>query len=457
MPLAFEWLCLIPPIVIIVWAVATKRTFSALIIGAGLCYILMYGAGFFGPAVDGMYSVLMDGDTVWVICLTIFIGIFIELVTNSGGVDALTQYILKFATNRRRTLLSTFILGLAFFIGDVSNVGTVGATMKKTSDKNRIPREALAYVLDSTAAPVCIMVPISSWGVYFAGIFMAEESLNFTGTAMSNYVHVIPFMFYSMAAVLVVGLFAAGVLPKLGAMKKAYARVEAGGNVYSDRSIALNVEDAESEDMERVPAWKTLMFLIPLVILVIWAIRGMFMEGAMIAIGVACIMYVPLKIMSFGDFCRHCMNGFKNMLSPVIIIVGAFMVRDALVAMGMPEYISGAVGGILNPAILPAIVFVVVGALSFTTGSNWGVPAVMVPIIVPLALSIGCDPYIVLAAIGCGGCFGSHACFYSDATVFTSAVCKIDNMDHALSQLPYCLLSAGIATIAFVVAGIVVI
>ena len=139
MPLAFEWLCLIPPIVIIVWAVATKRTFSALIIGAGLCYILMYGAGFFGPAVDGMYSVLMDGDTVWVICLTIFIGIFIELVTNSGGVDALTQYILKFATNRRRTLLSTFILGLAFFIGDVSNVGTVGATMKKTADKNRIP------------------------------------------------------------------------------------------------------------------------------------------------------------------------------------------------------------------------------------------------------------------------------------------------------------------------------
>ena len=314
MPLAFEWLCSIPPIVIIVWAVATKRTFSALIIGAGLCYILMYGAGFFGPAVDGMYSVLMDGDTVWVICLTIFIGIFIELVTNSGGVDALTQYILKFATNRRRTLLSTFILGLAFFIGDVSNVGTVGATMKKTADKNRIPREALAYVLDSTAAPVCIMVPISSWGVYFAGIFMAEESLNFTGTAMSNYVHVIPFMFYSMAAVLVVGLFAAGALPKLGTMKKAYARVEAGGNVYSDRSIALNVDDAEAEDMERVPAWKTLMFLIPLVILVIWAIRGMFMEGAMIAIGVACIMYVPLKIMSFGDFCRHCMNGFKNML-----------------------------------------------------------------------------------------------------------------------------------------------
>lgn len=449
------WLCLIPPIVIIVWAVITKKTFSALIIGAGLCYILMYGINFFGPAVDGMYSVLMDGDTVWVICLTIFIGVFIELVTNSGGVDALTQYILKFATNRKRTLLSTFVLGLCFFIGDVSNVGTVGAAMKKTADKNKVPREALAYVLDSTAAPVCIMVPVSSWGVYFAGVFMAEKSLGFTGDAMSNYLQVIPFMFYSMAAILVVGLFSAGLLPKFGAMKKAYARVDGGGAVYSDISASLNVEEIE-EDGEHIPAWKSLMFIIPLIVLVIWAIRGMFMEGAMIAIGIMAIMYIPMKIMTFSDFCKHCMTGFKNMLSPCIIIVGAFMVRDALVAMEMPEYISGAVGGILNPILFPAIVFVVVGALSFTTGSNWGVPAVMVPIIVPLALSIGCDPYIILAAIGCGGCFGSHACFYSDATVFTSAVCKIDNMDHALSQLPYCLLSAEIATIAFIVGGIIV-
>lgn len=449
------WSCLIPPIVIIVWAVITKKTFSALIIGAGLCYILMYGINFFGPAVDGMYSVLMDGDTVWVICLTIFIGVFIELVTNSGGVDALTQYILKFATNRKRTLLSTFVLGLCFFIGDVSNVGTVGAAMKKTADKNKVPREALAYVLDSTAAPVCIMVPVSSWGVYFAGVFMAEKSLRFTGDAMSNYLQVIPFMFYSMAAILVVGLFSAELLPKFGAMKKAYARVDGGGAVYSDISAPLNVEEIE-KDEENIPAWKSLMFIIPLIVLVIWAIRGMFMEGAMIAIGIMAIMYIPMKIMTFSDFCKHCMTGFKNMISPCIIIVGAFMVRDALVAMEMPEYISGAVGGILNPILFPAIVFVVVGALSFTTGSNWGVPAVMVPIIVPLALSIGCDPYIILAAIGCGGCFGSHACFYSDATVFTSAVCKIDNMDHALSQLPYCLLSAGISVVAFLIGGFIV-
>ena len=192
----FEWLCLIPPLFIVVWAVITKKTFSALIIGAALSYVLMYQLDFFTPFVDALYVVIMDADTVWVILLTIFIGIFIELVTHSGGVDALTQYILKVATNRRRTLLSTFVLGLCFFIGDVSNIGTIGAAMKKTADRNRVPREALAYLLDSTAAPVCILVPVSSWGVFFAGLFMAEKSLDLTGSAISNYMHVIPFMFY---------------------------------------------------------------------------------------------------------------------------------------------------------------------------------------------------------------------------------------------------------------------
>ena len=184
------------------------------------------------------------------------------------------------------------------------SIGTVGAAMKKTADRNKVPREALAYVLDSTAAPVCIMVPVSSWGVFFAGIFMAEESLNLTGSAMSNYLHVIPFMFYSMAAVLVVFLFSAGLLPKLGTMKKAYERVDGGGHVYSERSAVLNEGEAD-DDMENVATWKILLFLIPLVILVVWAIRGMFMEGAMLAIAACAVMYIPLKVMKFSEYCVH--------------------------------------------------------------------------------------------------------------------------------------------------------
>lgn len=451
---SYGFLTLIPPLVIIIFAVVTRRTFPALILGAVLCYIIMNGFNFFNPFIDGIYAVLMDGDTVWVILLTGFIGIFIALVSNSGGIDAITQYILKIATNRRRTLIGTWLLGMLFFIGDVSNIGTVGVTMKGVSDRNKIPRESLAYILDSTAAPVCVLVPISSWGVFFAGIFMAEKSLGFTGNPISMYVHVIPFMFYSIVSIVVVFLFAAGIIPPLGQMKKAYERVETTGMVYSEKSAALNV--GEDTEIKKEPAWKMIYFLLPLAILVVFAIMGKFMEGCIVAIFVALLLYVPTKAMTFGKFSKVCMDGFISMLAPIFIIVGAFMVRDALVAMEMPAFVSSILEPIMSAKLYPALVFLTVAVLSFTTGSNWGVPAVMVPILVPLGLTLGSNPYILLAAIASGGTFGSHACFYSDATVFTSAVTRIDNMEHALTQLPYALISASCAFILFLVTGFIV-
>ena len=451
---SYGLLTLIPPLVIIVFAVVTRRTFPALILGVVLCYIIMNGITFFTPFIDGIYAVLTDADTIWVILLTGFIGVFIAIVSNSGGIDALTQYILKIATNRKRTLLGTWLLGMLFFIGDVSNIGTIGVTMKSSADRNKVPREALAYVLDSTAAPVCVLVPISSWGVFFAGIFMAEKSLGFTGNPISMYVHIIPFMFYSMAAIVVVFLFAAGIIPPIGQMKKAYARVDTTGMVYSEKSAQFNIDtDAE---VKQEPAWKIIYFLLPLAILVIFAIMGKFLEGCIIAIFVALILYTATKAMTFTKFSKLCMDGFVSMLAPIFIIVGAFMVRDALVAMEMPAFISGVLEPVMNAQIYPALVFLTVAVLSFTTGSNWGVPAVMVPILVPLGLALGSNPYILLGAIASGGTFGSHACFYSDATVFTSAVTKIDNMEHALTQLPYALLSAGTAFILFIITGFAV-
>jgi Na+/H+ antiporter NhaC len=445
---------LIPPLFIIVFAILTKKTFSALIFGSVLSYLIMYGTGFFGVFIDGIYAVLKDGDTIWVILLTGLIGVFIAVVSNSGGVDAITQYILKITTNQRRTLLGTWLLGILFFIGDVSNIGTVGVAMKRVCDRQKVPRESLAYILDSTAAPVCVLVPVSSWGVFYAGVFMAEPSLNFSGNPISMYLQVVPFMFYSMAAIVVVFLFAGNWIPKIGPMKKAYARVAETGNVYSEKSAVLNVD--EDTEIHIEPGWKMLYFLIPLALLVIWALRGSFMEGCIIAIAIAALLYIPTKAMSFDKFCKLCMQGFSNMLSPIFIIVAAFLVRDALIAMGLPNYISVLVEPIMNVKLYPMVIFVTVAALSFTTGSNWGVPAVMVPILVPVGLSLGSNPYILLAAIASGGSFGSHACFYSDATVFTSAVTKIDNMEHALTQLPYALISAGAAALMFLVAGIAI-
>ena len=452
---SFGALSLIPPLVIIALAIKMKTTFPALLTGAILAYVIMYGTGFFGPLVDGMYSVLMDGDTVWVIMLTGFIGIFIALVSNSGGIESISRYILKIATTKNRTLLGTMLLAILHPFGDVSSIGTNGVVMKPICDEKKLPREALAYVLDSTAAPLAVLVPVSSWGAFFAGIFMAEPSLNFTGNPMSVYLKVMPFLFYSMAALLIVFLFSAGVLPKLGQMKKAYERVETTGMVYSKKSEALNIS-SEEELPKDAPGWKMLFFLLPLIAMVAGAVKGHFLEGVMVSIAVCAVMYLPTKTMTFKKFSALATQGFVDMLSPIFIIVGAFMVRDALVAMGLPSYVSELVKPVMSAGIYPAVVFATVAILSFTTGSNWGVPAVMVPIMVPIGLALGTNPFIVLAAVASGGSFGSHACFYSDATVFTSAVCKIDNMEHALTQIPYALISAGLAFLMFLVVGLVI-
>lgn len=451
----FGALSLIPPLVIIILAIKMRTTFPALLIGAILAYILMYGTGFFVPLVDGMYAVLMDGDTVWVIMLTGFIGIFIALTSNSGGIEAISRYILKIATTKNRTLLGTMFLAILHPFGDISSIGTNGVVMMPISDENKVPREALAYMLDSTAAPLAVLVPVSSWGAFFAGVFMSEPSLGFSGNPMSIYVKVMPFLFYSMAALLVVFLFAAGLLPKLGQMKKAYERVEKTGMVYSKESAALNASADEKAEQD-IPGWKLLYFVLPLIALVVGALQGHFLEGVMISIAVCAILYLPTKTMTFKKFSALSTQGFIDMLSPIFIIVGAFMVRDALVAMGLPQYVSEIVEPIMTPGIYPAVTFATVAILSFTTGSNWGVPAVLVPIMVPIGLALGCNPYIVLAAVASGGSFGSHACFYSDATVFTSAVCKINNMEHALTQLPYALISAGLAFLLFLGVGLAI-
>ena len=238
-------------------------------------------------------------------------------------------------------------------------------------------------------------------------------------------------------------------------MKTAYERVDSGGNVYSDRSAYLN-EGQDDTEVVKVAPWKSLLFIVPLAILVIWAILGMFMEGAMIAIAICAVMYIPLKVMKFNDYCRCCMEGTKNMISPVIIIIGAFMVRDALVAMELPEYVSGAVESILSPCRIPGHRLRSRCHTVLYDGKQLGCAG-------------GDDTYHrsycrgnrLQSIYNPGGyrlrwMLRKSCLLLLDATVFTSAVCKIENMDHALSQLPYCLLSAGLATLAFLVTGIVI-
>ena len=351
-------------------------------------------------------------------------------------------------------MLVSWILGIIIFIDDYMNILTISACTKRLSDKRKVPREALAYVIDSTGAPVCVLLPFSTWAIFFAGVFFEQESIRALGyeSAMETYIHTIPYMFYAIIAVVMVPLFAVGIMPKLGAMKKAYERTKNTGKVYSDKSERFNkgIEENVSETAN------ILDFIMPIAVLIAVQLITDDMFVATVASIITCaILYIPKKKITAGEFCDLWIQGFAETVPALAIIVAALFMRQASDDLNLPMYVIGIVEPLVNVHLYPMIAFIVVAILGFITGSNWGIPAVCAPIIIPLGASIDANLLMVMAAIVCGGTFCSHACFYSDATVITSNACGIDNMDHVYTQLPYAAIAFVLSCVAFFVAGCV--
>jgi len=342
-------------------------------------------------------------------------------------------------------------MGILIFIDDYLNVLSIGACMKDLYDKRKLPRESLAYVLDSTGAPVCVLLPLSTWAVFYASLFYEQDAVN---TAYSDgitaYIHAIPLCFYPIIALVIVGLFCAGIFPKVGPMKKAYKRVEETGMTYSEASRKYNhdVYDGSEQDGN---IWN---FIIPMVLLVvISAITGEILLGVLGALVICLIMYVPRKIMTMEEYFNSMVSGFGDMLSVFFLLTGAFILKEVCASMGMTEWLIEMAEPILTPAIFPALGFLILGGVAFITGSDWGMSAVVVPIFIPLGAALGAPLLLVMAAVISGGTFGSHACFYADATVLASKSSGIDNMEHAMTQLPYVAITAVLAFFAFLAAG----
>lgn len=224
------------------------------------------------------------------------------------------------------------------------------------------------------------------------------------------------------------------------------------GQVYSPESRDLNLdEEDESPDIKG----NILDFVLPIGVLIALTIVTGELFLALIAAIAVCflLLYIPRKKMTAARFCDLAMHGFCNMIPTVAIIFFVFVMQQGMTDIGIASYVIDAVRPVISPVLLPAITFLLVAALNFATGSAWGIPALVSPIILPLALSIVVNPLVVMGAIVSGATLGSHACFYSDATVLTSSCCKMNNMDHALSQLPYAMCAAGIATAGYLICG----
>ena len=439
-------------LVVIVGAITTRRCVEFLIGGSLLAALVLYGKDFLVQWCTILQEVF--ADNVWIVLVCGLFGSLIALLQASKGTFGFSKVISKICTNEKRTLLASFILGVLIFVDDYLNVLSIGVCMKGVYDKRKIPRETLAYMLDATGAPVCVLLPFSTWAVFYASLFEEEESVKALGyaTGIQAYIHAIPFCFYPIITLLIVLLFSLGIMPKLGSMKAAYKRVAETGKVYSDASRKYNHEERKGFE-EEGNIWN---FLIPMIALVaIAVVTSNLLLAVIVALLICFVLYLPTKVVTLDEFFNLIIKGFADMLPILTLLMIAFVLQKTTESLEMTDFIIQVMQPLLKGTLFPAMAFVLVAALTFCTGSLWGMSAVVAPIVFPLGAVIGANPILIMAAIISGGAFGSHACFYTDATLLSSTSAGIDNIEHAMSQLPYVIIAAVASIIGFIICGTV--
>ncbi len=437
--------------VIIAGAITTRRCTEFLLLGSVLGAFVLYGTHGLSEWIAILQGVVGDNAWLWLVCG--LFGSLIALLQASKGTFGFSRLVSKLCTNEKRTLLTAYVMGILLFVDDYLNVLTIGACMKGVFDRKKLPRESLAFILNSTGAPVCVLLPVSTWAVFFSSLFYEEHVISSQfSSGIDAYIHAIPFCFYPIIALIVVLLFCIGVVPKLGTMKKAFQRAEETGKVYSDASRRFNHTDPTAAESDG-NIW---YFLVPMLVLVIiGVITTDILLAVVVALVVCLLMYVPTKLLSMEEFFNKTVSGFCDMMSIFFMLAAAFSLKEICDRLQLTQFLVSLVGPILSPKIFPLAAFLLLSVLAFVTGSNWGMSAVVTPILLPMCEALGANPVLTMAAIISGGTFGSHACFYTDATILAANSAGIDNMEHAISQLPYVLIAAILSMIGFLVAGYV--
>lgn len=465
---------LVPPIVAIALALITKEVYSSLFIGILVGGLFYSGFGFEGTIThifqDGIIGVLSDSYNVGILVFLVILGTMVCLMNKAGGSAAFGRWASSHIKSRAGAQLATILLGVLIFIDDYFNCLTVGSVMRPVTDKQNVSRAKLAYLIDATAAPVCIIAPISSWAAAVTGFVEGEDGF-------SIFIRAIPYNFYALLTiVMMVGM----VLMKVeyGPMKVHETNAKKG-DLYTtpDRPYA-NAE----EDMTDNGKGKVIDLLIPILSLIICCVIGMiytggffdgvgFVEafsnsdasvglvlGSFFGFIITIILYVVRKVLSFSD-CMSCIpDGFKAMVPAILILTFAWTLKAMTDSLGAKEFVAGmmetSAQGLMN--LLPAIIFLVACFLAFATGTSWGTFGILIPIVV--AVFEGRNETMMIISISAcmaGAVCGDHCSPISDTTIMASAGAQSNHINHVNTQLPYAITCAAVSFVTYIVAGFV--
>ena len=439
-------LVLLPALVTVITAILSRRPIESLLAGVFVGLLMLEPSAALSNFSSILLEVMMHETIAWVIIVCGLMGSLITLLMRVGAASAFSRALSSKAQNSTSALLYTWLLGLVVFIDDYLNALAVGSSMRKVTDKFKVSREMLAYVVDSTAAPICVLVPVSTWAVFYAGLFM-DAGYAESGQGMALYVSAIPYMVYPIAAMLLVPLVAAGIVPALGMMKSAQQRAAEG-------AAPLPIDEGEEESLvdteDRVRIYHFVLPIVALLGFSIWYDLDV-QIGVIMSVAITIILFGAQRLMAWTQMFDAVIDGIKIMLPALTMVVMAFVFKEVNDQLGLATYVIENVAPLMTPLMFPALTFLAMALISFATGSSWGVFAIAIPIILPLAETVGVSIPLAIGALVSASAFGSHACFYSDATVLAAQGSGCDVMDHALTQIPYALIAAAISCVGLTV------
>ena len=477
----FGILSILPPLLAIGLALWTKRPVISLFIAIWLGGTMAHGWNpIAGAAQTGQWLADNFADGVYVACTILFIGAAEAIMYKSGGINAFVDRVKgKLRTSRVACIVAS-LLGVVIFVDDYINSVVVGTTMRPITDRVKVSREMLAYVCDSTAAPVSGLLIASTWIGYEVGLIdEAFQSLDINYSAYGAWVSSIPYAFYPILAIILVFLISY-THRHYGPMLKAEYRARTTGKVLRDGAKPMVTTEVDlGKPKSKGNMW---VFIVPLIVLIATTFLGLWytgggsetyaeggfsevlgncdstlalLWGSSASILTAAIMVLALKQMNLEELETAIIQGFKQMQTAIIILMLAWSVGSACDAVGTADYVVGlATSAGVSAALVPLIVFLAAMFIAFCTGTSWGTFAIMMPIAVPLAyhLSGGLGPEVFasIAAVFGGGIFGDHCSPVSDTTVLSSSFSSCDHIDHVTTQIPYALTAAGVGVILYI-------
>ena len=465
---------LLPPLVAIVLALITKEVYSSLFVGIVVGALIYSGFKFEGTVTQifegGIIKVLSDSYNVGILIFLVILGSVVCMMNKAGGSAAFGRWASKKIHTRVGAELAAIILGILIFIDDYFNCLTVGSVMRPVTDRHHVSRAKFAYLIDATAAPVCIIAPISSWAAAVSGFVKGQDGL-------AIFVRTIPYNFYAiLTIIMMVGM----VLMKteFGAMRTHEINA-LNGDLYT--TSARPYENATDDETPN-PRGKVIDLVIPIVVLVICCVISMIYTGGFfsgtdfvtafsqsdastgLAMGsafglvFAIIFYMIRRVVNFRD-CMGCIpEGFKAMVPAIMILTFAWTLKAMTDSLGAAVFVEEAMrsvaGGI--EVILPAIIFLVGCGLAFATGTSWGTFGILIPIVVAVFEKSSPEMMIIsMSACMAGAVCGDHCSPISDTTIMASAGAQCDHVTHVSTQLPYALLAAAVSFVTYIVAGFV--